>query len=600
MLIYGPFRLKIKEVYMLAKRLILLQLALGAVLSACGSSSDPVAPPPPIVTPPAILQGVSGTVVIGNAGEALTGARVQALDGSGAVVATAQTDAQGQYSLSLPEGTYTILSPGQTLTSSVNQGGTGSVPFASSQVKGVNVLSKTFTQLNLIQLPASAGSNATTPPTIGITGLNPVLDAAGTAEFDDDVTTAGGNSLTYLVASLGQGPVLYRLGRNNRKVLFVGGKAGETAPSLEVKQHESLDLNHYAAGLSGPTSLYVTAVDSNNNRSVYMSPVTLTNMLPGAALNDTVQNVDVTALTVANTRIQSLSAPSGASGALVYTTLTWSPYPFLAVKTAAPTQGYHVYRSLNGGAQTLVSTLGAYSTTDAKGKTTLVNPAAWQDADPALAPGVKASYTVRAFSGTFETADSAAAVTTVLPVLKVKLTAPSELATGVSVTPTFSWQTNGVGAYEYFVPALSDTLHGAGISSCGVLPVAQPASGLVDLLQQATLTSSRGFGFSGTLCGVVGGVPATAYTSSYTFDYHPGSVDSLPGGDPGALIAPLQEGRSYQWRLLEAVAVDDPASPHAVSVSFDAAGLLFTYNLYNGLYTFDGDQVYTFTTGGTK
>jgi len=538
---------------------------------------------------------VQGTVVIGNAGEALAGAQIKALDASGAVVATTQTDAQGQYTLGLSEGTYTILSPGQTLTSSVNQGGTGPVPFASSQVVGVSVLSKAFTPLNLIQLPAAAGSNAATPPTIGISGLNPVLDASQTAEFDDDVTTSGGNSLTYLLASFGSDPVVNRLGRNNRKVLFVGGAAGETAPSLEVKQHESLDLTRYAAGLSGATSLVLTAVDSNNDRSVFVSPVTLTNTPAGAALTDTVQNVDVTALTVANTRIQPQSAPSGAGGALVYTTLTWSPYTFPAA-TGALGQGYHVYRSLNSGAQTLVATVGVYATTDAKGKTTLVNPAAWQDTDPALAPGVKASYTVRAFYGNNETADSVASVTTVLPVLSVKLTGPAEQATGVSTTPTFSWQTNGVGAYEYFVPAISDAVNGAGISGCGVLPVAQPASKLLNLLQQATLSSSRGFGFSGTLCGVVGGAAATAYS----FDYHPGTSIALPGGDPNALVFPLQEGRSYQWRLLEAVAVDDPASPHAASVAFDAAGLLYTYNLYTGLYTFDGDQVYTFTTGGTK
>jgi len=572
-------------------RLLFLQLALGTVLSACSTSS-----PPPVPPVPAALQGVQGTVVISNAGEALAGAQIKALDASGAVVATTQTDAQGHYSLGLSEGTYTILSPGQTLTSSVNQGGTGPVPFASSQVVGVSVLGKAFTPLNLIQLPASAVSNATTPPNISISGLNPVLDASATAEFDDDVTTSGGNSLTYLLASLGRDPVVNRLSRNNRKVLFIGGAAGETSPSLEVKQHESLDLTRYAAGLSGGTSLFLTAVDSNNNRSVFVSPVTLTNTPAGTALSDTVQNVDVTALTVANTRIQLQSAPSGANGALVYTTLTWSPYTFPAVTTGARGQGYHVYRSLNGGSQVLVSTLGVYATTDAKGKTTLVNPSAWQDTDAALAPGVKASYTVRAFYGSNETADSAASVTTVLPVLSVKLATPGEQATGVSTTPTFSWQTNGVGAYEYFVPAISDTVNGAGISGCGVLPVAQPSSPLLNLLQQATVSSARGFGFSGTLCGVVGGAAGTAYS----FDYHPGTGGVLPGGDPNALVFPLQEGRSYQWRLLEAVAVDDPVTPHAASVAFDAAGLLYTYNLYTGLYTFDGDQVYTFTTGGTK
>ena len=568
---------------MRCKRLVLLEVALGAALSACGVTSP--APVPPNSVP----QGIQGTLVISRAGEALAGAQVEALDSSGAVIGQTRTDAGGQYSIGLPAGTYTLLSPGQTLISSVNQGGTGLVPFASSQVVGVNVLSKAFTKLDLVQLPASAGSNATTPPTIKLSGLSTTLDAAGTAEFDDDTVTGGGNSLYRLYASLDRDPVRNLLGVNNRKLLYSGGKSGEAAPSLEVKQHDSLDLKRYAAGLSGDNTLYLLALDSNNNRSVYLYPVTITNTPAGSDLTSAVQNVNALAYTVANTRIQLQSAPIGAAGALVYTTLDWSAYAFPAVSSGALGQGYHVYRSLNGGAATLVATLGVYPVTDAKGKTTLVNPVAWQDTDAVLAPGIRVSYTVRAFYGSHETPDSVASAATVLPVLSVKLTAPAEQATGVSTTPTFKWQTSGVGTYEYFVPALSDSVNGGGNSGCGVLPVAQPGSDLLTLLQQATLSSTRGFGFSGTLCGVVGGPSASAYSFGYQ-----------PGGDVNALVFPLQEGRSYQWRLLEAVAVDDPVTPHAVSVAFDAAGLLFNYNLYGGLYTFDGDQVFTFTTGGSK
>ncbi len=573
---------------MLQKRRVVPLAVLTAALAACS-------PAQPTPQPAALPQGIQGTLTVGVGGEALAGATIEALTtDSKTVVAKTSSDASGHFSLPLAPGRYTLLSPGQILSSTVNQGGTGMVPFASSRAVGVSVLDKTFTTFNLVQVPAIASSTDTTPPTLDIGGLGNTLDGQGTAEFTYTAHSNGGNSIYLIYASVGTEPRADRLGRGDRKLLYIGGPGGETQLTADVTDSDSLDLRRFAAGLSGGATFYGTVIDSNNNRSVYLIPVTVSNPVVGSAPTTAVQDVNATAFTVSNTRInlQRAGQQSAPAGALVYAEVSWTPFAFPALPdgtTPALGQGYHIYRSINGGPSTLVGNKAVYLGAGADGKPAVINPGSWQDADPALAPGVQATYTVRAFSGTQEGPASAASTATVLPVLKVNLTAPAENAQDVSTTPTFTWQTNGVGAYEYFVPALSDSVNGAGISSCGTEPTATPPSPLVDLLQQATLTSARGFGFSGTLCGVVGGTAA----STYSFDYH-------PGADYNSLLIPLQEGRSYQWRLLEAVATDSPTEPHGISVAFDAAGLLFDYNVYTGLYTFDGDQVFTFTTGGTK
>jgi|GEM_PF-6355980 len=559
---------------------------------AAGLTPQLVAVPPIYVAPP---QSISGYVADGVGGPALQGATVELLSGS-SLVATTKTNSQGFYEfLNLPVGSYTLLSPGQTLQATVYQGGEGPVTFAASEVVGVQVVAGAPTFQNLIQLRAASQNLPLNPPTLALT--SPVI-SSGVLNFSFNATAqnqtgqSGQNTITIVTAAIGHDPYVFSLGAYNRAVLYVGGQFGEnnSGSASTGSQAATLNLAEYAPGLSGQSFLEVAAVDTNQNRTLLLEPITLPPLPAGAGLSDPVQGLQAQAFTVLDTRAQiySLQPQAAPQNTQLWVTLTWTPYAFRTPATPAnpyPEEGYQIFRSIDGGPYSLIAVLPyTYSASSNQA----VNPTTFNDASGSLQVGVPVTYEVRAFDQSSTSPFSQSFTVTPLPPFVTSLQTPQDQATGVSLTPTFSWTTNGVGAAEYFVPVLGDDVQG-GLDFCGLAP-SSSAIGLVALLQTATNYFNRGFAI-GAPCGVIGGPVPANQTYSYTYQPTSYSANGVP------LMPPLQTYRAYQWQLFEAVAVNDPNNPTAFSVAIDAGNLFWTYDPF-GLNTFDGDQVYTFTTGG--
>jgi hypothetical protein len=547
--------------------------------------------------------GVAGVLTDGSSGAALAGAEIDLLSSSDSLVAQTSTDSNGFYSFNAPPGDYTVLSPGQQIDAPLNQGGSGPIFFASSQVVGVQIQAGSIAQQNLIQVHAASQSLSATPPQIALSGFN------GTASNSSDLSVSGSVTDTALPSGLNgpQSGFVMMAAVNHDPFLFGPGSWLDGNPTVTVFNGQaiqngvsdfsaSLPLGKMAAGVTGNATLEIATVDANFNRTLLLVPLQLSGG-SGASLSAAVSGLQAVALTVNDTRAQlfSVSPQSAPSGTNLFVALNWLPYSFPVAATAQnpyPGEGYDVYRSVNGGPSTLVASLPYYYSFS---NAATENPFSWNDPSSSLAPNVPVSYQVVAFDGSQMAPGSSSAQTTPLPAFSVTLTGPADNATGVSTTPAFSWQTNGIGQGELFVPVYGDTIQGGStFNSCGVAtnPVSASQAGftpsaLWDELQNATLFYARGFAV-GAPCGVVGGTAAT----SYGFTYTPGSVS---GTTP-----PLEFDHPYQWQLFEAVAYNQSTSGqiNALSVYSDAGQLFWTYG--TGLFlsqTLEGDQVYTFTTG---
>lgn len=568
-------------------RLILVALLSGLLLAACNQ-----APP----GPPTPTQGIYGVVTDGLGGAALQGATVEAIGSSGKVTAQTTTDADGTYQFSkLSAGTYTILSKGQTLTAPVYQGGTGPVAYASSEVVGVIYDGKAAVHQNLIQLRAASSGLDTTPPAVSVSGVPTSAKGTDTITFNMSLD-AGKNGLALALVAIGHDPYAFALGAYNRSSAVMNGSFFGN-PTSQIKDAPvTVNLAQLAAGVSGKTDIELSVVDTNNNRTLFLQPLTVQNDFTGGDLSAPVTSVQATAFTVANTRVQIFSVGPQAAPprTTMWAQVTWDPYTFPVepdTNTPFQDQGYYVYRSIAGGPAQKVATLPVYydNNPNSSSYQEVINPAVWNDASGDLTPGVSVSYRVVAFYGSKTAPTSQTATTTPLPIFSATLQAPAEQAQGVSLTPTFTWTTNGVGQYEYFVPVLGGTVTG-GYSFCGLAPRNSDNSTAIGaLLATSTEYTLRGF-YVGAPCGVIVGMARAGHT--YSFSYVPAN----PGGSSPPFMPPLQQYRAYQWQLYEAVAVDDPNNPTAISVATDGSGLLWPYSPY-GLNTFEGDQVFTFTTG---
>lgn len=141
--------------------------------------------------------------------------------------------------------------------------------------------------------------------------------------------------------------------------------------------------------------------------------------------------------------------------------------------------------------------------------------------------GRKTYYRITNFVGNQESEPSNVVTTTPLPAWDVRLTAPADNAQNVSVTPTFTWApTARVGAHQFYVGAVFDTLTGERMF------LANEAQ--LPLVDQTSWTWNQDGSFNGTA------------------------------------LETLQRGRSYEWQLILAYALDHPTNPTAVSVAADA------------------------------
>ena len=302
---------------------------------------------------------------------------------------------------------------------------------------------------------------------------------------------------------------------------FITGQR-EIFVSVNATGDRFLDPFDYAA--AGPTTFQVVAYDTNGNRTQVFRHVEIS--VPFISDVDLVAPELRGALSITlNKPVEFFSAGPMAApeNGNLYTEVFWQPKSDFSHAPNDVPYGYHVYRSFDGEQFERIGTVTGFST-------------AYIDASPELAPGKTAYYRVTAFVGDLESEPSNAVSTTPLDVFDVQLTSPADGASGVPVTPTFGWTpTQTVSGYHYYAGAVWDTLTGTSAW------FASPAS------------------------------PMLVNRTEWTWN-EDGAYTNTP-------LETLQRGRSYEWHLIEAYAMDDPVHPTAISVAADGLGLWFPYGV---------------------
>ncbi|WP_456444400.1 carboxypeptidase regulatory-like domain-containing protein [Oceanithermus sp.] len=292
--------------------------------------------------------------------------------------------------------------------------------------------------------------------------------------------------------------------------------------SIDETGDRFMDPLLYAA--AGPTTFEVVVYDANGNRTHLYRHVEISVPFINGVDLVAPELRSVLAVTL-NKQIGFFSvSPLGApEGGNLYVSLAWLPkQDFSHAPNDAP-YGYHVYRSFDGENFEHVGTVSGLNTS-------------FLDASPELAPGRTAHYRVTAFVGDLESEPSNALATTPLDAFDVLLTAPADGAGDVSVTPTFGWApTQTVSGYHYYAGAVWDTLTG-----------------------ESAWFASRS-------------APILVNRTDWTWN-EDGAYSNTP-------LETLQRGRSYEWHLIEAYALDDPVHPTAVSIAADGLGLWFPFGV---------------------
>ena len=287
-----------------------------------------------------------------------------------------------------------------------------------------------------------------------------------------------------------------------------------------------LDPAAYAAG--GDTTFEVVVYDSNRNRTHLIRHIKV--------LNSFFQN---------NSNL--LSTPTLKS-TLAITSNKSLGFNNVGVRPQAAPDGADLYINLLWTKAAAGSYYRVYRSFDNKNFSQIVQTVSttFKDASADLAVGKRVCYKVSNFIGNQESALSNALCSTPLPVWNARLATPSDDLTNVSTTPTFTWTHNApAGTHQQYAVVYWDT----------------PQGTTADIANQAqTLLVD---------------------SSSWTWNQD--------GAYTGTPLETLQRGRTYEWQLYGAYAVDDLNNPSAVSVAADSFG---TYTIEN-----PSTDVFTFTTG---
>lgn len=265
-------------------------------------------------------------------------------------------------------------------------------------------------------------------------------------------------------------------------------------------------------GVQGNTTFEVVVYDYNYNRTHVIRNIKVS--YPFADHADLVAPEAQSALAVTTSKqITFAAAPAGGN---LYVELFWKNLTDFSKFPNDLPFGCKVYRSFDGHNFIHIRTLRAPCTF-------------YRDSSADLEVGKKTYYRITTFVGDQESPPSNVVSTTPLPPWDVRLTAPADDAQNVSNTPTFTWtKTASVGAHQYYAGALWDTLTGQ------MALFTNPA--------QLTLVDQ----------------------TSWTWNQD--------GAYTGSPLETLQKGRSYEWQIILAYALDDPLNPTAVSVAADGLG----------------------------
>jgi len=291
-------------------------------------------------------------------------------------------------------------------------------------------------------------------------------------------------------------------------------------------------------GTYGPTTFQVVVYDTNGNRTQvyrhiqidYPVPETVSDLQPPQIF----YHLAVTlGKPVEFFQVEPQGAPEGGN---LWVELSWRPQTdFSSYPNNVPT-GYHIYRSFDGENWERIASVADFSTF-------------YLDASPELAPGKEVRYRVTAFAGNQESAPSNEVRVTPLDAFAVNLLSPTDGATGVSVTPTFEWApTQTVSDHHYYLGVLWDTETG----------------------EYAYFANAA--------------TAALVNRTQWTWN-----EDGAYNGTPFEV---LQRGRTYEWNLIEAYALDDPIEPHAVSIASDQLGFWWFFGRW---FTSSQDH-FSFTT----
>ncbi len=384
-------------------------------ISACGGGG--------IVAPPPSGPGtVSGVVTDSRGGSAVDGANVTAAS------ASAITNAQGQYALSLNSGTYDILAakPGM----------------AASKLQSVVVQAGQTTTANLIMRTVFDSTRPVSAPTISVSGLSQGQTVTGTVSFTINVTASNPVRRIDLRASNMDAFSRFPIEDSSAATVTLNSTFLANGPSfVDIIAY---DLNQNAAeliigftvnnGVAGgppatPTGLTLTAVTTGQSLSLFRTQRAELFSKLGVRENPNTLTVPGRA------PINLLTAPANAT---LFVEAAWN--------AVAGAVGYKVYRSF--------SAAGPFV------QVAQMNSTLYDDADPSLTPGVTVHYRVSAFNAGGESPQTAAVAVTPLAAFNLNVASPTNNATGVLTTPTFTWTPTAlVGAerrYDIFVLGLND------------------------------------------------------------------------------------------------------------------------------------------------
>ncbi len=473
------------------KKLVLSSLLfLTLILASCNQNFFWPTPTP---------SGVEGYVVSANAGSGIAGVQISVKKG-GQPVATVTTGSDGAFKIDLEPGLYDFVA---------SKNG-----YAGSQVLNVKVEKNQVTKLTIIQRQAFNPNWPTEPPQVTLQWVNEgdTYDASqGPILYRVQVTPQSPLSSNIIYAALGKTP-------------GAGFLSGVRAYFAQTNDTGDAYLNPLDYAVSGPTTLTVVVYDTNGNRTELRRHITINHPSPGNLTLAAPDLRGILAVTLSSPvqffQVTPQAAPTGGN---LWVQLVWSPrYDFSGIPDGIP-YGYRIYRSFDGFSFTAIGTVAASET-------------AFVDASSELAPGKKVYYRMTAFIGDQESKPSNVLSTTPLEAFTVSLVSPGDNATGVSVTPTFSWQASAtVSPYHYYAAALWDTVSG----------------------EMAFLTNNP--------------VMALENITQWTWNQD--------GSFNGTAFETLQKGRSYEWQVIEAYALDDPQNPTAISVAADGLGLWFPYGV---------------------